>query len=172
MRVYILGFMGSGKSFWGSKWADHYAVPFIDLDKQMEEAEGMIIDEIFAQKGEHYFRLLEAATLRSTVHLENAIIACGGGTPCFENNMEWIKSNGYSAFIEAEPDVLMKNLLEEKNKRPLIKHVNVEDLLPFIKQKLIERNVFYQQANSILSYTELDIHSLNHLFSTQTNNHA
>ncbi len=166
MRVYIMGFMGSGKTYWGSQWADYHKMSFIDLDKQMEVAEGITIEEIFTQKGEHYFRSLEAATLRSTAQLENAIIACGGGTPCYENNIDWIKENGTAVFIDATPEVLMNNLLEEKNKRPLIKHLNADELLPFIKDKIAERNFYYQQANLLLPYSALTVHSLENLISS------
>lgn len=158
-----MGFMGSGKTYWGNQWADQHNMAFIDLDKQMEDVEGISIDQIFTQKGEPYFRLLEAATLRSTANLENAIIACGGGTPCYEDNLRWIKENGASVFIDAEPEVLMNNLLEEKNKRPLIKHLNVDDLLPFIKEKIAERISFYQQADILLPYSLLTVHSLENL---------
>jgi len=172
MRVYITGFMGSGKSYWGSKWAEHYKIPFIDLDKQIEAIEGITIDELFEKRGEPFFRQLEAATLRSTIDVEHAIIACGGGTPCFESNMDWIIENGFAVFIKAAPEVLMNNIMDEMSQRPKIKHLNTDNLLPFIKEKLDERNLFYNRANLIIPFTELSDHSLHNLFSKLNNDHA
>lgn len=172
MRVYITGFMGSGKSYWGSKWAEHYKVPFIDLDKQIEAIEGLTIDELFEKRGEPFFRQLEAATLRSTIDVEHAIIACGGGTPCFENNMDWMLAHGFTVLIEAAPEVLMNNIMDELIQRPLIKNLNADKLLPFIKEKLTERNLYYHLANLIIPFSELSDHSLDNLFSKLNNDHA
>ncbi len=172
MRVYITGFMGSGKSYWGSKWAQHYKIPFIDLDKQIETKEGITIDELFEKRGESYFRQLEAATLRSTIDIEHAFIACGGGTPCYENNMDWMIANGGTVFIEAAPEVLMNNIMDEMIQRPLIKHLNADKLLPFIKEKLAERNSYYYRAKQIIPFSELSDYSLDNLFLKLNNDHA
>jgi shikimate kinase len=164
MRIYVIGFMGSGKTFWGKKWASQLGFPFIDLDDLIVQSEGMSINEIFEKKGDAQFRLLEAEALRNTTNLETAIIACGGGTPCFGNNMDWMSENGKSIFIEATPDELLPNLRNKLTQRPLLKRMNTEKLKVYIEEKLEERNSYYLQAHHILPYHLLTIHSLDFLF--------
>lgn len=165
MRVYIMGFMGSGKTYWGKKWAQQYGITFVDLDEQIEQSEGMSINEVFEKKGEDHFRLLEAAALKSTADLHTAIIACGGGTPCFGSNLKWMSENGKTLFIEASPDELLHNLRNETTNRPLLKRMNTAEMRLYIEEKLQERNSYYLKANHILPYKHLAIHSLDFLFS-------
>ena len=99
MRIYLIGFMGCGKSTWGKKLAEKLDCAFIDIDKRIEAIEGGTVAEVFKIKGEEYFRKLEAAVLRSTVLEKNAVISCGGGTPCYFDNMEWMKQRGKTFFF-------------------------------------------------------------------------
>ncbi len=147
MNTYLIGFMGSGKTYWGRIWAEAAQVPFCDLDELIEAKEKMTIDAIFEKKGEAYFRKIESELLRSTLSSDNSIIACGGGTPCFDSNIQWMNQNGTTIYLEASPKKLFDIILPEVDKRPLLKKVNRAEMLFFIEQKLTERLPFYQLAN-------------------------
>src|SRR5215471_7922238 len=115
MRIYLIGFMGSGKSFWGKKLSAEKNLPFFDLDDVIIQQENMSITDIFAQKGEEYFRMLEKEVLTDlTKSHEDVIISCGGGTPCFFGNIDYMKKNGLVIWLNTSTDVLIKRLLKEK----------------------------------------------------------
>jgi shikimate kinase len=154
MRVFLIGFMGSGKSHWGKKWAAKNAFNFFDLDEIIEQQEQMTIAKIFEKKGEEYFREKESLALRNLQKQENCIIACGGGTPCYDNNLNWMNENGLTIYLNAKPKYLLENIIHEIDKRPLLKKTNPSELLFFIEQKLNERTPIYQKAKVILD-TEL-----------------
>ncbi len=155
MRVFIIGFMGAGKSHWGRIWADVSGMSFFDLDELIELDEQLTIDQIFEKKGEPYFRQREAALLHSLLDYDNCIIACGGGTPCFNDNMKWMNDHAFTVFIKASPMVLLENMLDEIEKRPIFKHINKEELLTFIRVKLKERDSFYAAAKLTISIGDL-----------------
>lgn len=146
-RIYLTGFMGSGKSFVGKALANRIGIGFYDLDDLIVEAAGKSIPEIFEQKGEDYFRQIERRCLLQTENLRRAIIATGGGTPCFFDNMECINRLGLSIFLDASPEILIQRLLVEKDQRPLLTHL--PDPASFIRQKRIERLPFYEQAHIV-----------------------
>jgi shikimate kinase len=149
-KIFLIGFMGSGKTHWGSIWAKNLNMPFFDLDKQIEEAEQKTVAEIFEKKGEAYFREKEAVALRLFAQKDNCIIACGGGTPCFNDNLQWMNEKGTIIYLQSSPQDILQRVLEEQSKRPLIKNLNEGELLFFIQQKLKEREPFYTQAKIIL----------------------
>lgn len=151
-NVYLLGFMGCGKSHIGVFLSKVLNLPFIDLDVFIESEEKKTISEIFASKGEAYFRNVEAICLRK-LEGAKAIIALGGGTPCFENNMAWINRTGLSFFLDPAVSVLIERLKGEVDKRPLLKGKSEAELHLFIEQKLQERRSFYEQANHIIKDT-------------------
>lgn len=138
--------MGSGKSFWGNVLAANYSYMFYDLDDVIENEERKTISEIFRHFGEKYFRDVERDCLRKFATKENFILATGGGTPCFHNNMEWMNKNGTTIFINEPIDVLVKRLLPEKAHRPLIKDLNDDELYNFLSKKFAERSSFYSRA--------------------------
>ena len=160
MRIYLIGFMGSGKTHWGSIWANHYQMPFYDLDTIIAGTEGQSIEDIFEKKGEDFFRLKETLALHSTLAYDHAIIACGGGTACFHQNMEWINQHGVSVYLSANAQYLLDRIMDEQEKRPLLKKINPAELLFFIQQKLEERLPHYQQAHLTLHAESLTGHSL------------
>ena len=147
--------MGSGKTYWGRIWAQKSGFTFIDLDEVIENAEGKTVTAIFEMNGEDQFREIEAATLRSFGAMENTIIACGGGTPCFHKNMQWMNEHGTTVYLAATATEIIERLIKEQEKRPLIKKLNTQELLLFIEQKLKERAPFYHSAKVILSSSEL-----------------
>ncbi len=150
MIFFLNGFMGCGKSHWAKAWAASYKLGFIDLDETIEMEERKPVTEIFESKGEEYFRSAETRVLKSLVDIKNTIVACGGGTPCFNNNMQWMNEHGITVYLSASPEEILRRLIKGQQQRPLIKKLNQAELLFFIQQKLKEREPFYKQANVIL----------------------
>ncbi len=150
MRIFILGFMGAGKTHWGKIWAEELGVPFLDLDEHIVAQQQQSIVNIFEQKGEDAFRQLEAAALRSTLSMDNCVVACGGGTPCFKNNIEWMNQHGQTIFISVQPKILYERLRQANSSRPLIQQMNNQSLQAYIEQSLEERMPFYSQAGRLL----------------------
>ena len=119
MLFFLLGFMGSGKSHWGKLWAAEYKLGFIDMDEEIEINERKTVSEIFDSKGEEYFRSLEADLLRTYEKLGSSIIACGGGTPCYHDNMKWMNEHGLTIYLSAKPEEILRRLMktQQQNQR-------------------------------------------------------
>ena len=149
MKYFLIGFMGSGKTYVGKQLAQELKIPFYDLDEYLEEKEGKRINEIFETKGETYFRQLERMCLRDFGIIGEAVIACGGGTPCYFDNLEWINEAGISIYLQTPVKILSERLLREQSKRPLIKEKSESELDNFIEEKLKERVDFYTQTSII-----------------------
>lgn len=150
MRIYLVGFMGSGKSSVGRRLAKKLDYDFVDLDTEVEQQVGMDIPEIFLKYGESHFRKLEEKALLSTSHLHKAIIATGGGTPCFFENMKFINEQGASVYLRMSPASLAYRLEHAQKQRPLVENLKGEDLLAYIEEKLKEREPYYLQAKCII----------------------
>ncbi len=150
MRIFLIGFMGCGKSTIGKKLAKTLSCKFIDLDKYIERKTGESIQQIFKEKGEKYFRVLETESLMEICKSDNLVIATGGGTPCFFDNMQRILDKGICIYLKMEANNLAKRLSKEKSKRPLIENLTEKYLVNFIRKKLVEREVFYNKANHII----------------------
>ncbi len=162
-RIFLIGFMGSGKTHWGEIWAARHRHNFIDLDDAIEQEEQNSVTDIFEKKGEDYFRQKEAIMLRALDKHDNVIIACGGGTACFFDNISWMKNNGTVIFLEAPPATILNNILTQESKRPLVKNLNEAELLFFIEQKLKERIEYYSQAHFTMQAEKLDDKSIDGL---------
>jgi shikimate kinase len=147
MRIFLVGFMGSGKSHNGKKLAKVLNYNFIDLDDYIEEKAQQNIEQIFQQEGEAYFRHLEQNCLKSMTQFDNTVISTGGGAPCFSDNMQWMKENGVSIFLNPSVDILLHRLLPRTAHRPLIKGKSAIELRQYIQHKLEERMPFYSQAD-------------------------
>lgn len=154
MRIFLLGFMGSGKSFSGKRLAEKFGMSFIDLDAYIEAKEGRTIREIFEEEGEDYFRKVERECLHEMAEKEMTIISTGGGTPCFFDNMKWMNDRGITVFLETSVDVLANRLFNEMKKRPLLKDFSKEELKKYIEKKLEERNPFYHQTQILYNQKE------------------
>ena len=151
MRIYLIGFMGSGKSSMGKELAHKLGLAFADLDELIEEKEGKKISEIFETDGEKRFRETEHDCLISTLQLNNVIISTGGGTPCFFDNMEMINAKGISIYIKYNSGILVSRLNANKEKRPLIKQFHdKKELKLFIKELLEKREKYYLQSKFII----------------------
>ncbi|MFY0254240.1 shikimate kinase [Chitinophaga sp. 30R24] len=157
MKVYLLGFMGAGKSYWGKQLADHWQLPYYDLDEVIVEAEEMAIADIFATKGEDYFREKESTLLRELSMQENFLISCGGGTPCFQENMDFMNQHGTTIWLNPSLETMVERLQRKKNKRPLIADLEDKDLMGFVEKKLAERLPFYQQSRHIISSDNISL---------------
>lgn len=146
MRYFLIGFMGTGKSYWGKQWAAANGIAFYDLDEEIEKKEGQKIAQIFDTKGEGYFRKKEKEMLHSFFEKDHFILSCGGGTPCFFDNMTKMNQHGITIYLKTDVDELVKRLLKEKALRPVISNVKDDMLKDFIIDKLKGREAFYQKA--------------------------
>ncbi len=161
--VYIIGFMGSGKSTAGKKLAASLEWTFIDLDRKIEEKAGKTIPQIFAQDGEDQFRQIETDVLKSVKGLTETIISTGGGTPCHGDNMDLMLETGLTIYLKMTPQQLTNRLLESTGERPLIKNIPDDQLFGFIEKKLSVREKWYARANIIIEGINLDINRLHSL---------
>ncbi len=160
--VYIIGFMGSGKTTIGRELALHLGWSFVDLDKKIEEYAGKTIPEIFAQNGEEYFRETETSILESLKSSKNTIISTGGGAPCHHNNMEFMLGTGLTIYLKLTPDELNKRL-ESRSGRPLIMDLDEDGLKIFIESKLADREKWYDRSEIIIGGINPDIDQIVHL---------
>ncbi len=154
-KIFLVGMMGSGKSHWTKKIAKWIKSGGYDLDDLIEMNEEKTISEIFTEEGEEQFRKTEAKILRWFKEKKKYVLATGGGTPCFQDNMAWMKKEGIVIWLDESEDILVKRLVEEKAHRPLIADLSEQDLTKFIKDKLVERHAFYSQANYRLSSDQI-----------------
>jgi shikimate kinase len=161
--IYIIGFMGSGKSTTGRKLASLLGWSFVDLDREIERNEGMKIPEIFEKKGEKYFRDIETETLIHLQNLSDTVVSTGGGTPCHSNNMDHMLASGITVYLHLTPLQLKNRLVHSNTVRPLIKDFDNESLLSFIEDKMAEREPWYNKADIIIEGFNTDISSLHSL---------
>jgi shikimate kinase len=161
--VYIIGFMGSGKSTAGKKLAALLGWAFIDLDRKIEEVAGKTIPQIFSEDGEETFRKLETEVLQNLISETNTVISTGGGTPCHGNNMDLMLDNGIIVYLKMTPEQLTSRLMESTGQRPLLKNIPDEKLNEFISKKLASREKWYKKANITLEGKNLDINLLTSL---------
>ena len=161
MKIFLIGFMGSGKTHWGKQLSSKLGLPFYDLDTVIVEKEHRTVAEIFEESGEEYFRYQEKEMLEAiSAEKESFILSCGGGTPCFFNNIEFMKKNGKVIWLNTSVDILKQRLLKERQTRPLISEVNDEELRRYIVKKLSERRMYYQQADVTVSEENTNLEEL------------
>ncbi|MBB2952662.1 MULTISPECIES: shikimate kinase [Sphingobacterium] len=158
--IFLIGYMGSGKTTLAKKLASKLELPFIDTDDEIVKEIGMSITEYFQLHGEEKFRELERKQLLKTAQ-QNAIVSTGGGSPCFFDNMQWMNENGISVYLQMSPKSLFDRLSQSKpNKRPILIGKTEEELFNFITEKLTEREPFYQQAHLIIDHINTPIDDL------------
>lgn len=162
--IFLIGFMGSGKSHEGNLLSQELGLPFVDLDKWIEEKEKAAISTIFSMKGEDYFRIQESEAIKEVYQFLTddehdyvdflgfrGIIATGGGAPCFFDNMNWMNQHGITIWLDLPIELLLERLKKEKSKRPLLAEKNDNELKEFIALKLKERSSFYNHATIRIS---------------------
>ncbi|WP_062061057.1 shikimate kinase [Aquimarina longa] len=151
MNIVLIGYMGSGKSLLGSGLSSSLKLNYLDLDDYIENQEKKSISKIFKDQGEIYFRKKESLYLKEVLEShQNTIISLGGGTPCFAGNIEIItnKETVKSVYLQTSLEELTKRLFTERDKRPLIAHLETLDQLKdFIRKHLFERSFYYNQAD-------------------------
>jgi shikimate kinase len=145
-RLFLVGMMGSGKSHWTKKLSKKLKCGGYDLDNVVEINEEKTIAEMFEQDGEEYFRKAEAKVLRWFAEKKNFVLATGGGTPCFNDNMAWMNKQGITIWLDEPIEILVQRLLPAKQHRPLIKNLDDSQLFNFLTAKRAERAPYYSQA--------------------------
>lgn len=155
-RIILVGYMGSGKTTVGRQLAMALGLSFYDLDWYIEMRYRRSVAQIFRESGEEGFRQLERNMLHEVAEFENIVLSCGGGTPCFFDNMSYMNSLAETVYLKARPDVLAAHLRMGKVVRPLIQGKNDEELLAYIETSLREREPYYSQARHTLDVSLLD----------------
>jgi shikimate kinase len=161
MKIILIGYMGSGKTTIGKQLSSVLNYKFIDLDHAIENEAQQPISELFSKKGELYFRKKERTILETILASNvNIVLATGGGTPCFGDTMEFIKSteNTITIYLQSSNELLTQRLFNERLNRPLIAHIQSQELLnDFIRKHLFERSYFYNQSDIKLSIDNLTV---------------
>ena len=160
-RIILIGYMGAGKTTIGKALSKELGIIFYDLDWYIESRMRKTVSEIFAERGEEGFRKIEYNMLHEVAEFEDVIISCGGGTPCFFDNMDYLNQQGLTVYLKAEPEVLYKHLQMAKVERPLLKGKSKEELLTFIKEQLEKREPFYTKARYTLDVSLMDNYEKN-----------
>jgi shikimate kinase len=159
MRIFLIGYMGSGKTTVGRKIASLIDAPFIDLDTRIESSSGKSITELFST-GEDDFRKLERQSLMEISKEPNLVVSTGGGTPCFFDNMEWMNQQGITVYLKLDPISLFHRLRASKRPRPLIAGMEDDELLAYIEKNLTERESFYKKSKYQVKGESIDALSL------------
>ena len=152
--------MGVGKTTLAKAIAKSLAHAFVDTDAMVSALEGKSINDIFAEKGEAYFREKEQACLRRLNKRMDIVVATGGGLPCFHDNMDWMNANGHTVYLYMSPEGIYKRLKNDKAERPLVKDFCDEKLYAFINQSLAYRNSFYLKSRTVFEVSNGEISSL------------
>jgi shikimate kinase len=146
MKIFLIGFMGSGKTTLAKKLALRMGYDLIDLDHELEKVLNTTIADFFKEHGEQAFRELESKTLKKFAYPENCVVATGGGAPCYFDNMDWMNSHGKTVYLQLSTPALAQRLYHGRAKRPLLKDLSEEEIENFIDQKMLERQSFYNKA--------------------------
>ena len=155
-RIIIIGYMGAGKTTVGKALAKALGMEFYDLDWYIEARMRKTVPQLFAERGEEGFRKVERNMLHEVAEFEGVVLSCGGGTPCFFDNIDYMNSRGPVVYLKATPEVLCKHLLMGKTERPLIKGKTPSELAAFITAQLEQREPFYAKATYTFDVNLLD----------------
>ncbi|MFI5218490.1 MAG: shikimate kinase [Bacteroidia bacterium] len=167
MRIYLIGFMGCGKSTVGKKLAKKLGYLFVDLDEAIEQQNGKSISKIFEEEeGEKKFRTLESNTLKDISTKEEVVVATGGGTPCFNDNLQLMNETGITIYISMSHGSLFHRLAKSKAKRPLIKELSDIKLMDFIMDVLPFRDEFYSKALFTVKGEDIKVEKILELIKT------
>lgn len=165
MRIYLIGYMGSGKSTLGRRLAEHLNLQFVDMDHYIEMRNHKTIPQIFAELGETEFRKKERKALEELAEFSDIVIATGGGAPCFFDNIDVMNNSGKTIYLNIDPVILAERLMKSKTERPLIKGKSREELVAFIDETLNRRNQFYKQAKFEITRPDIDLKEIEEMIS-------
>ena len=155
-RIILIGYMGAGKTTVGKALAAELGLRFYDLDWYIESRMRKTVAQLFAELGEEGFRRIERNMLHEVAEFEGVLISCGGGTPCFYDNMQYINQQGLTLYLTASPEVLYKHLKMGKSVRPLLLNKTPEEVQRFISEQLKAREQFYTRAQFTLDVNLMD----------------
>ncbi len=156
MRLYLIGYMGTGKSTIGHKVAKRCEVPFLDTDKMVEEAEGAEVADIITYAGEEYFRNAERKALEKTAEAECVVVSTGGGLPVWGDNQQWIAEHGVSVYLKRTPEQIISRLSPYgRYKRPKLRGLNDEELLQVMREGIAEREPIYEKADIVIDCSQV-----------------
>lgn len=156
IRIILIGYMGAGKTTIGKALAKELNIPFYDLDWYITSRMRKTVGQIFEERGEEGFRQIEHNMLHEVAEFEDVIISCGGGTPCFFDNIDYMNQQGQVVYLKVEPETLCKHLKMSKNDRPLLRGKSEKELITFIREQLEKRELFYNKARYTLDVTLMD----------------
>ena len=159
-RIYLVGYMGAGKTTAAKRLAHRLGWEHYDTDALFEEKYHISVDDFFHKYDEALFRKLESQILQSTENLENAVISTGGGTPCFNDNMTWMNGHGTTVFLKISPQTAVSRIMLSKKKRPLAAGKTEAELAAFVEKHYGARMSFYEQAQHVVKGEDLDIEAL------------
>ncbi|MBP7272959.1 MAG: hypothetical protein KA974_03915 [Saprospiraceae bacterium] len=161
MKIFLIGFMASGKTTIGSALAHTLALPFIDLDYAIETHYQRTITELFTLYGEATFRQIEQQTLHNIIsHNDDFVLATGGGTPCFYDNMDVMNQSGATIFMSLNKEILIQRLSHIENVRPLLHGLAEMELRTEIERLLKKRSIFYLKSRFIISITNQTVNEI------------
>ena len=151
IRIFLIGYMGAGKTTLGKAFARAMGLTFVDLDWYIEERYHKTVSQIFAERGEDGFRELEKRMLHEASDFEDVVISVGGGTPCFFDNMDYMNQVGETVFLDVDNQVLFRRLKVAKQQRPLLANKTDEELMAFIQEALEKRLPHYTKAKHVFN---------------------
>ncbi len=158
MRIFLIGFMGSGKTHRARQLSQKLNIPFFDLDEQVVNSEGKSINQIFEEDGEEYFRQKEKEVLYIITESHSSfVMACGGGSPCYFNNIEYMNNAGTTVWLNTPIPVLFERLAKQRSERPLLRDLTDDQLKGFIIKKFSDRKIYYEQADVFIEEDIIDL---------------
>lgn len=155
-RIIIIGYMGAGKTTVGKALARELGLQFYDLDWYIEARMHKTVPQLFAERGEQGFRQVERAMLHEAAEFEDVVLSCGGGTPCFFDNMDYLNSVSETFYLKASPETLCRHIAMSRGDRPLLKGKSPEEIRAFVEQQLQARESFYEKAKHVVDINVLD----------------
>lgn len=155
-RIFLIGYMGAGKTTLGRSLAEELGLQFVDLDHYIEARQHKTVKEIFSEIGEDGFRQIERSSLVEVSQFENVVISLGGGTPCFFDNMDVVNQTGISVYLKPSEEVLLMRLIKGKHKRPLLANKSDDEILQVIREQLSWREPYYLKASIVFEASHLE----------------
>lgn len=159
-RIYIVGYMGAGKTTAARRLAQRMGWEVVDTDALFEEKYKISVNDFFNKYDEPLYRKLESEVLKATESLDHVVVSTGGGTACFFDNMDWMNQHGLTVFLRISPQAAVDRVIHSRHKRPLVEGKSEEELTEFVSQHYASRMPFYEQARITAKSEDFDIESL------------